>query len=87
MTDDLQRHASLQTRSMSVVEASQRRIYIWQVISSTLLNHQRRLDAFNNPLPQKSSLRPSGLFSFKFVLFVAVVALHPVILWSPWVNI
>ena len=32
------------------------------------------MDAFNNPLLQKSSLRPSGLFSFKFVLFVAVVA-------------
>ena len=69
MTNDLQR-----ITSNPIDVASQSRIYIWQVISSTLLNHQRRLDAFNNPLLQKSSLRPSGLFSFKFVLFVAVVA-------------
>ena len=66
------------------------RIYIWQVISSTLLNHQRRLDAFNNPLLQKvhwGLLVDSSFFSLSSFLICCCCLRCIVILWSPWVNI
>ena len=69
---------------------AQSRIYIWQVISSTLLNHQRRLDAFNNPLLQKvhwGLLVDSSFFSLSSFLICCCCLRCIVILWSPWVNI
>ena len=69
---------------------AQSRIYFWQVISSTLLNHQRRLDAFNNPLLQKvhwGLLVDSPFFSLSSFLICCCCLRCIVILWSPWVNI